>query len=183
MGHKNEKYVDFLNNIRIIQIELKGLKIERDKLLEKYDEKWEIVKKYGKDLSIEIRGISKNIGTINHRINCLITSLLSYRGHEEVMELAIDYLDSEIDRLSGIYEHRVEIKSMVKNGMSYYIYSDGRTTNDPNSDNDYITKKKEQVEKMKEKKAKILECMQYGNDDYNIDDSYDEEYMPDMMEI
>ena len=30
MGHKNEKYVDFLNNIRIIQIELKGLKIERD---------------------------------------------------------------------------------------------------------------------------------------------------------
>ena len=82
-----------------------------------------------------------------------------------------------------IYEHRVEIKSMVKNVMSYYIYSDGTTTNDPNSDNDYIAKKKEQVEKMKEKKAKILECMQYGNDDYNSDDSYDEEYMSDMMEI
>lgn len=67
--------------------------------------------------------------------------------------------------------------------MSYYIYSDGTTTNDPNSDNDYIAKKKEQVERMKEKKAKILECMQYGNDDYSFGDSYDEEYMPDMMEI
>lgn len=43
---------------------------------------------------------------------------------------------------------------MVKNGMSYYIYSDGTTTNDPNSDNDYIAKKKEQVEKMKKKGRK-----------------------------
>ena len=36
---------------------------------------------------------------------------------------------------------------------------------------------------MKEKKAKILECMQYGNDDYNSDESYDDEYMSDMLEI
>lgn len=162
--HRNKDYTNILNNINTIKIELMGLKLEREKLLTIHDSEWRKVKEARRknqpiDKTEEIIEISKSIGNVTYRINKLISALANYHDHKDVMKLAIEYLDSEIERNKGILNNRVIVRDKVRKGLTSYIYPDGTVTSNPDEDNEYINKKTEQIERLTKFKEIIIKQM------------------------
>ena len=161
--HEDKNFANLLNSIQIIKIEMIGLKIERDKLLIKRNGFWEKVMKKKENQVNEISGVIEEIGDVTYKINKLISSLTQYHGNKDVMKLAIQYIDEEIERDTVIHTSKVKAQKLVAAGKDCYLFPDGTTSKDPNVGTNYIMHKERQIKMLKEKRNLLVKCMNSFN--------------------
>ena len=121
----------------------------RNSLQSKQDELWRVIKRTHTNHSSEMKRIVEKIGAETHRINGYISSLCKYKKTHSAMKLANDYLSNEISRMDKIIRSNEETIRLVRCGRATLISDTGIQTTDPRKLQEYIDKKKLQLNKMK----------------------------------
>ena len=99
--------------------------------------------------------LSKQIGVETHKINGYISSLCKYKKTHSAMKLANDYLSNEISRMTKIIRSNEETIRLVRCGRSTLISDTGIQTTDPRKLQEYVNKKKSQLNKLKTWKVHV----------------------------
>ena len=121
----------------------------RNSLQSKQDELWRVIKRTHTNRSSEMSKLSKQIGVETHKINGYISSLCKYKKTHSAMKLANDYLSNEISRMTKIIRSNEETIRLVRCGRSTLISDTGIQTTDPRKLQEYVNKKKSQLNKLK----------------------------------
>lgn len=147
--HQNENIINVLNTIESIHLELQGIIYERQRLLNLAKEYWDIVRAHRVSRRREISITYQRVGNNTYLADRLIGRMVrSYSGEHAAIRLGIEYVETELERVRGIHEDRVELRDDVAHGRRGYIYSDGRTTEDPTVDNEYIASRERRIERL-----------------------------------
>ena len=146
-------------DIGAIYLQMKSVLAERAKLQKEQDELWSFIKRHKCNRSSQMAKITKSIGNSTHKLNKLINELCQYKKTHKAMNLAHDYIVSEINRINKIINYQVKLIRNVNAGYTSLIDSKGETSTDARSLESYVKMKREQVGKLEKWKRSVERYM------------------------
>jgi|SRR5690554_771782 len=112
---------------------------------EKQDELWKYIKRTNNDRRTEMSKIDSEIGKNTYEINTILNELTKYKKTHNAMNIANNYLNSEIERTNKIIDKWENTVDDVERGNMILIKADGTEDTNTKSSIRYIKKKRRQL--------------------------------------
>ena len=132
---------------------------ERGKLQEEYKKAWIPVHRYNRDNNTQLELIGKRIGEKTHQLNQLISELCRCKKTHRAMNLASEFIDSEIKRIkNNIRETQDKIHWAKSGGM--LRTGDAQLTRDTKPLLHYLDNKNRQLQRLHDWKNHVNKYME-----------------------
>lgn len=135
-------------NIDALYNSLRANISNRNQLQERMRNLWSVIKKTHGDHSSEMKSITERIGNTTHKINELISRLCQYKKTHKAMNLAFNFLKTEIERINNIVRRKERDVRDVESGRARWINSTGKAHTNSSNMREYINKKVKQRDKL-----------------------------------
>ena len=120
---------------------------------------WDVIKSHHCNREAQMTKVTRDIGNMTHRLNGLINELCRYNKTHRAMNLAYEFINSEITRTTKIISSRERSIWRTEAGLQCLIRDTGVTTTDTSELRDYVAKKKAQVQKLQTWKEHVQRYM------------------------
>lgn len=123
------------------------------------DNLWSFIKRTHSNQSSEMARIDEKIGYYTHMINGVIGKLCQYHHAHRAMNLAMQYLDNEIERIERIIYSKGKLVREVEYGYTHLINVKGYRHSDTSNLRRYLEKKEGQLARLQKWKSHIARYM------------------------
>ncbi len=172
------KYEKIRKDIERVNYEIKNNIEIRKKFLSAQDALWDVIKKNKENRRDEMDEITDKIGYSTGQIDAAVSELKKYFVVHRAFDLAVSYLDLEIERCRGIINYTKFLIKSVNEGKCNLISSEGKIGTDCSGLEKYVCKKTKRLEWLTELREKLcFNCTGENRDDEVKDNCNEEAFM------